>query len=103
MRANLNFADRPNHPHINLLENFDPNYTPDPFRWIPKGLMEDLMDNTPNEIIVNDLVSGYSISQIFGALQSNVASISDYKSKLIQLYGTAQQNQLNNLFVSYHY
>ena len=32
------------HPHIDVLEAFDPNLAADPFRWIPKGLMQDLMD-----------------------------------------------------------
>ncbi len=71
--------------------------------WIPEGLMEDLIDNTPAEAIVNDQVTGYTISQLFGALQSNVTSIPQYKAKLLQLYGTAQQTQVNNLFASYHY
>jgi hypothetical protein len=92
-----------NHPDIDVLENFDPNYTPDPFRWIPKGLMEDLIDNTPTEAIVNDQVSGYSINQLFRAMQSDVTSVSQYKVRLLQLYGTAQQTQVNNLFASYHY
>lgn len=30
---------------IDVEENFNSNLTADPFRWIPKGLMEDLMDN----------------------------------------------------------
>ena len=90
-------------PHADVLENFNPNYTPDPFRWIPKGLMWDLIDNTPGETIVIDQVSGYSISQIFGALKSDVTSVPQYKSRFLQLYGTTQQTQVNNLFNSYPY
>ena len=65
--------------------------------------MLDFMDNTPLEITVNDNVNGYTIQQIFGALQSDVVSISQYKARLLQLYGTAQQAQVNNLFASYLY
>jgi len=65
--------------------------------------MLDLIDNTPNETIVNDQVLGYTIQQIFGALQSDVGSVSQFKAKLLQFYGTAQQAQANNLFASYHY
>ena len=72
--------------HLNVLENFDPIYTLDPFAWIPKGIMEDLIDDSPLETIVNDHVTGYSIAQLFGALQSDVTSIPQYKAKLLQLY-----------------
>ncbi|MEO8822887.1 MAG: hypothetical protein ABI366_04870 [Ginsengibacter sp.] len=38
-----------NHTHIDVLENFNPNLTSDPFKWIPKGLFYDLFDPA-NEI-----------------------------------------------------
>jgi hypothetical protein len=43
-------------PHIDVEENFNSNLGRDPFKWIPKGLMEDLMDNIPGEFVVNDPV-----------------------------------------------
>ena len=91
------------HPHIDVLEAFNPNLTTDPFRWIPKGLMEDMIDNTINETIVNDQVSGFSIAQIFGALQSDVTSVTQYKTRFLLQNNYAQQIQINNLFTSYHY
>jgi hypothetical protein len=59
-----------NHPEIDVLEYFTPGLPSDPFRWMPKGLMYDLMDNgEPVGVTgVNDLVSGYSINQMFAAL-----------------------------------
>ena len=48
--------------HINVLEGFNPNYTPDPFKWIPKGLYQDLRDaanETRPPQFVNDEVSNY--------------------------------------------
>jgi hypothetical protein len=90
-------------PDAFSLENFNPNLSSDPFHWIPKGIMLDLMDNTPTENTVNDQVQGYTIQQIFGALQSDVGSVSQYKVRLLLLYGNAQQTQVNNLFASYNY
>ncbi len=89
-----------------VLENFNPSLTSDPFRWIPKGLMWDLMDiGEPIQTTrVNDLVSGYLISQIFGALQSDVTSIPQYKARLLSLNPTnPTNNQINALFTSYGY
>lgn len=77
-----------------------------PFYWIPKGLMEDLMDNgEPTATTkVNDLVSGYTINQIFTALQSDVTSLSQYKARLLQQNpGNTSNNNLNALFTSYGY
>ena len=69
------------------------------------GLMLDLNDNIefPTFTHVTDQVSGYTIQQIFSALQSDVTSIPLYKARLIQLYGTLQQSQVNTLFTSYGY
>ncbi len=91
------------HPHINVLEFFDPNFASDPFRWIPKGLMLDLMDNTPTETIVNDQVSGFTTAAIFNALQSDVTTVPQYRTRFIQQNPNNQTVALNNLFTSYHY
>ncbi|MBS1610943.1 MAG: hypothetical protein JSS70_19750 [Bacteroidetes bacterium] len=87
------------------LENFNPNLAGDPFRWIPKGLMEDLRDNSvePSSTLVNDQVSGYTVEQIFGALKSDVSSVQSYQSRLLQLYGNTQLSQILKLFISYGY
>lgn len=95
------------HPYIDALENFNPNLSSDPFAWIPKGLMEDLMDNTPGEQTVNDQVSGFTISQIFNAYQTNVTSVQQYKTTIINqnpvLPGNTTLAQFNNLFASYNF
>lgn len=87
-----------------MLENFNPNLS-DPFKWIPKGLMWDLMDNTaePPKTSVNDQVFGFTTQQIFAALQSDVSSVSAYKSRLIQQNAGYQTTQVNALFTSYNY
>ncbi len=100
--CNNNFTG---HPHLDVLENFVPTLQADPFKWIPKGLMRDLMDNTtePSQTLVNDQVINYSIQQIFAALQSDITSVSGYKARLIQQNPGNQTTQVTNLFASYNY
>jgi hypothetical protein len=87
-----------------VLENYDPNLTADFFRWIPKGLMEDLMDNTPTETVpVIDNVNGFTIQQLFNALQSDVTTVPQYRSRFIQQNPGNQTNAVTNLFGQYHY
>lgn len=90
-----------NHAHIDVLEQFDPNLADDPFHWIPKGLMLDMMDNTPFETVVNDQVSGYTIGQLFNGLQSDISSLQQYRDRLLQQNGNDPQVLL--LFSQYHY
>jgi hypothetical protein len=93
------------HPHIDVLENYVPTLQADPFRWIPKGLMLDLMDNTiePAQTLVNDQVFGYTIQQIFAALQSDITTVPAYRARLIQQNPGNQTAQVTNLFASYNY
>ncbi len=92
------------HPHIDVLEFFNPNFTSDPFRWIPKGLMEDLIDNTPNETApVVDNVNGFTTSQLFNALQSDVTTVPQYRARFIQQNPVNQTANVTNLFAQYHY
>ena len=94
--------------HLVTLENFDPNRTVDPFHWIPKGLMYDLMDNR-NELfvagfpLIDDEVAGYTIQQIFAALQSDVSSPQQYRVRIQQQNRGNQTIQITNLFAQYGY
>ncbi|MDE3184782.1 MAG: hypothetical protein KGM16_15295 [Bacteroidota bacterium] len=101
----LGYGHTPNaHTNIEVLENWDPNYTDDVFNWIPVGLMEDLMDDTPNEIFpVTDNVSGFSVSQLFDALQPDVTSVQQYRARLIQQNPNNQTANITSLFAQYHY
>lgn len=70
--------------------------------------MQDLMDNTPGEFVVNDPVLGFTISQIFNPLQSDVTTVQQYRARLIlqNPNSTANPNlstQITTLFTSYHY
>jgi hypothetical protein len=102
-------GDGIHHIHIDVLEYFDPNYSTDPFKWIPKGLMEDMIDNTPNEVFpVIDNISGFTIAQLFNALQSDVTTLQLYKARLINQNPNTAGNpnlstQITSIFNQYHY
>ena len=95
------------HPYIDAIEGFVPSLSSDPFHWIPKGAMEDLMDNTPLETTVNDQVSGFTISQLFNALQSDVTTVQQYKARILSqnpvLPNGTTSAQVTALFTSYNY
>ncbi len=97
------------HPHIDVVENFNPNLLTDPFRWIPQGLFQDLRDNTPNETIVNlrfvnDAVTGYTNAQMFSAFQNTIFTLQDYRLRLIQQNPTnPTSGNVTNLFFQYRY
>lgn len=91
--------------HLNLLEDFDPSRTGDPFHWIPKGLMYDLMDtrNEPGPHPVVDGVSNFTIAQLFNALQSNVTTLQQYRVTFQQQNTGNQTIPITNLFAQYGY
>ena len=94
--------------HLNLLENFDPNLVTDPFRWIPLGLMEDLIDLRNETNPITDNVSStalgqFTIAQLFNALQSDVTTVPQYRIRFIQQNSGNQSTAITNLFGQYHY
>ena len=89
--------------HVDVLRAFNPNLTADPFRWIPKGLMEDLMDNTIKNTPVIDNIGGFTTAQLFNGLQSDVINLQQYRVILIQQNTTASATNITNLFVQYNY
>ena len=93
--------------HINALEDFSPQRTSDPFRWIPKGLMWDLMDNRNETRLtggqVDDAVAGFTIQQLSNPLQSDVTSLQQYRDRLQQQNPNNQTIQVTNLFAQYGY
>ena len=102
-----NFCNPPggtNHPHIDVVENFDPNLGTDVFRWIPQGLFLDLRDfiNETGTPIV-DQVSGYTNAQMFSAFQPNINTLQDYRLRLLQTTVNPTFASVTNLFAQYHY
>ncbi len=90
--------------NLNLLEDFSPLRTNDPFRWIPQGLFYDLFDirnETGNPIIDN--VSNYTNQQLFDAIDSDIITMQEYRQRLIQENNNNQSAQVTNLFAQYNY
>ena len=52
---------------------------------------------------MDDRVSGFSIQQIFRALQNDVRSVPDFRQKLLLQNSNLQFNQVNALFEEYGY
>ena len=90
--------------HLNLLEDFSPARTDDPFRWIPQGLFYDLFDirnETGNPIIDN--VANYTNLQMFNAIDDDITTIPQYRQRLLQENNNNQNVQVTNLFAQYNY
>ena len=94
-----------NRPNIDVLESFVPTLQTDAFRWIPKGLMEDLIDNgePAATTFVDDQVSTFTIQQLYLALQADVSSVLQYSARLVQQNPGNQTITVTNLFASYGY
>ena len=97
----------PHNSHIDVLEFFDPNLAADPFKWIPKGLYQDLRDAT-NELIasggfVNDNVSNYTNQQFFNSFNSGITTMQGYRTNLLNTTTNSTSGSVAILFSAYHY
>ena len=96
--------------HVNLLEDFSPLRTAnDDFFWIPQGLFYDLMDDrndniqTPVRVALDDQVKNYTNHQFFEALDNDIYSLQQYKTRLLNENGNNQQAGVNAIFTFYGY
>ncbi len=95
--------------NLNLLEDFSPLRTNDPFRWIPQGLFYDLVDDrndfaaTANPLHPGDLVTGYTNQQLFNAIDDDVTTIPVYRQRLLLENNNNQAANVNALFGFYNY
>lgn len=94
--------------HINLLEDFSPFRTNDPFHWIPQGLFYDLNDNRNDNLFntqaVTDQVTGYTNAQMFSAFQSTIYTLQAYRVRLLQINNNNNNSTpVINLFSQYGY
>jgi hypothetical protein len=93
--------------NINLLEDFSPYRTNDPFYWIPQGLYYDLIDAHNEQRIsggpVDDNVSNYTNHEMFNALQTDILNLQDYRARLLQQTSNSTSPFVPNLFVQYGY
>lgn len=93
--------------HINVLEDFSPFRTADPFHWIPQGLYEDLLDtrndNAFNASAVIDNVSGYTNQQMFNSFNSGITTLQGYRINLLNTTTNTTSGSVANLFQQYGY
>jgi len=109
-------GDEPNAGHVALAESWADNVFTDILNinqeegifengYIPRGIYEDLVDDTPNEIIrlgIFDQVSNFNRAQMFEALNSEVTTVDEFQSALLSTLpaGNSTQNY-NALFEAY--
>lgn len=90
------------------MEDFTPARTADPFRWIPQGLLYDLMDNRndnnaiPRRVLLDDQVMSYTIAQLFNALQSDITTLPAYHTRLVSQTNNNPAG-VNTIFTFYGY
>jgi len=74
----------------------------DYFNWIPVGLINDLIDDTPNENTVADHVSGFTYPEIQSAYYTEPLNVVDFKNAL-KAIKPSQATAIDQLFSSYGY
>jgi hypothetical protein len=86
------------------LEEFDPNvpFSNDPLRWIPVGLINDLIDSNNETFPVNDNVSGFTYAEIQAAYYTEPLTMLEFKNAL-KAIKPAQAVAIDQLFTSYVY
>jgi hypothetical protein len=89
--------------HLNALEAYNPNRTVDPFHWIPEGIYLDMNDLINENLPVIDRVSGYTNAQFYNALDADITSMPQFRTRLLQENGNNQATEVINLFNQYHY
>jgi len=72
--------------------------------WIPFGLFYDLIDTNVDLLrsTYYDNASGYNIQKIFNAMDSDVDSMSDFKSRLLSENSNLDYTDVNTLFTAYY-
>jgi len=99
-------SDISNSSSKKYLEEFDPQVgvPNDYFSWIPVGIINDLMDNTPDlpPSSVIDNVSGFTYYEIQTALFDQPGSIIDFRNSL-KTIKPSQALEIDALFASYGY
>ncbi len=92
----------------NGFENFIPNDRPyNPIysnrNWIPKGLMNDIIDTNRDYIRAGyyDNVSGYTLRNIYNALDGDVTSPQAFRDRLLRENNNKDETDLRNLFEAY--
>ncbi len=95
--------------HLNLLEDFSPLRTDDPFAWIPQGLYYDLADDrndelqNPPRVQLNDNVSSYTIQELFNAIDGDITTMPAYRVRLLQENSNRDAAGVTTIFNFYNF
>jgi hypothetical protein len=109
------FGNNNNVLPLNAFENFDPrtrtNNVAKSFYntltgwtgWMPCGIMHDLTDTNPDIVRAGfiDNASGYSIKNIYDALDSGVESPQEFRDRLLRENENRDEADVRNLFEAY--
>ena len=73
--------------------------------WMPSGLINDIIDTNSDLVRTGfrDNVSGYTLQNIYNALDRDVASPQAFRDRLLQENGNRDETDLRNLFEAYYY
>jgi hypothetical protein len=94
---------------LNLLEDFNPQRTDDPFRWIPQGLFYDLNDDrndfnaVPQRVPITDNFNGYNNQLFFNALHADITNLPAYRTRLINENPGIPSSGVTEIFTFYGY
>lgn len=70
--------------------------------WIPAGFLHDCTDvGEPTSTLINDQVSGYTISGIFRGFHSGSTTVQELKNAILVNNSNLQSSQVNTLATSY--
>jgi hypothetical protein len=85
-----------------FLEQSDPSIGPpsEKFPWIPRGIINDLMDNTSDPSPVIDNVSGFTYGEIQAAFDTEPGHMIDFKNALKAIKPN-QSSAIDQFFTSY--
>ena len=100
---------------LNAFENFDPRERPDnvaqaSYRnrtgwtgWVPCGIMHDLIDTNVDQVRTgfDDNITGYSIENIFNALDKGIESPQAFRERLLSENDNRDEADVRDLFEAY--
>jgi hypothetical protein len=89
--------------YLRGLEVYNPNETRDTDSWIPRGVLNDLIDFDGEDRPVLDECSGFNHQDFFNSLNDDVNNITEFKNRILLNTNFRQQIQVNQLFQQYGY
>ncbi|MBN2534791.1 MAG: DNRLRE domain-containing protein [Spirochaetales bacterium] len=88
---------------MNNLENYNPASPYEPYGWIPKGVLLDMIDTSNESSPVRDRVNGYTMAQFYSCLTKDIDTPCKFMNKLYNMYTNTTRENLPDLFNQYTY